>query len=81
MVTPAQTAETATAPAAPPAPKDSLVTKVEKYVEGYRAKIQKLQEENQRLRATIAEARNTNSRVRRIPKKAAAPADVVEPTA
>lgn len=75
MVNPAETpVETSTAAAASKdwTPKDSLVLKVEKCVDSYRAKIQKLQEENQRLRASLSEVRNSNSRVRRIPKKKAA---------
>lgn len=71
MVTPAEQipAETS-APAVPS--RDPALLKVEKCFEGYRAKIAKLQEENQKLRAERAEARALNSRVRRIPKKKAA---------
>ena len=73
MVTTAETPVAAETPAETTAlPKDSLVSKVEKHVEAYRAKIQKLQEENQRLKAALSQVRNVNSRVRRIPKKAAA---------
>jgi septal ring factor EnvC (AmiA/AmiB activator) len=51
-------------------PRDSLVTKVEKHLESHRLKVQKLQEENQKLKATIAELKSNHSRVRRIPKAA-----------
>jgi SMC interacting uncharacterized protein involved in chromosome segregation len=82
MVNPAETPIETPAPAAPAAaPKDALLVKVEKCVESYRTKIAKLQEENQRLRTTIAEARNTNSRVRRIPKKKGAEVVAAEATA
>lgn len=81
MVTPAETAVATETPVATETSsllaKDSLVAKVEKHVEAYRAKIQKLQEENQRLKAALSQVRNVNSRVRRIPKKAAAATEEV----
>ena len=52
----------------PGSSRDSLVTKVEKHLEAHRLKVQKLQEENQKLKSTIAELKSTHSRVRRIPK-------------
>lgn len=57
----------------PSVPRDTLVTKVEKHLEAHRLKLQKIQEENQKLKATIAELKSTHSRVRRIPKAPKAP--------
>lgn len=57
-----------TTPTAAAGTRDSLVAKVEKHLETHRAKLQKLQEENQKLKSTIAELKSTHSRVRRIPK-------------
>ena len=52
-----------------PASRDTFLNKVEKHIDTYRAKISKLQEENQKLRAQNADLKSANSRVRRIPKK------------
>lgn len=79
MATPTETPIETTSATDAAVPKDALVLKVEKCVESYRTKIQKLQEENQRLRASLSEVRNSNSRVRRIPKKKGA--EPVEATA
>lgn len=48
--------------------KDALLLKVEKGLDQYRAKIAKLQQENDRLRALNQELRSAHSRVRRLPK-------------
>ena len=66
--------EAATTPAAAAAPKgaEALATKVQKHVDALHAKIQKLTEENAALKSQLAEARSSNSRIRRIPKKPAA---------
>jgi hypothetical protein len=68
---PVETTTTTAASAA--GARDSLVTKVEKHLEAHRVKLQKLQEENQKLKATITELKSTHSRVRRIPKAPKAP--------
>lgn len=61
----------ATAPVVAKTP-ETLATKVQKHVDSLHAKIQKLTEDNAALKAQLAEARSSNSRIRRIPKKAAA---------
>ena len=61
-----------------PASRDTFLNKVEKHLDTYRAKISKLQEENQKLRAQNSDLKSANSRVRRIPKKPV-PAPVPEP--
>lgn len=75
------TAETVTP--APAASKlsgaEALAAKVQKHVDSLQAKIQKLAEENAALKAAVHEAKASNSRIRRIPKKAAAAA--AEPAA
>ncbi len=54
---------------------EALAVKVQKHVDGLHAKIQRLTEENAALKAQLHEAKASNSRIRRIPKKpAAAPA-------
>ena len=59
-------------PATPAAkPVETLATKVQKHVDGLQAKIAKLSEENAALKAQLHAARASNSRIRRIPKKAA----------
>lgn len=63
--------------AAPAKIAETLATKVQKHVDALQAKIQKLTEENAGLKAALHEARSSNSRIRRIPKKPAA----AEPTA
>lgn len=50
---------------------DSLVSRVHKHIEGLKTKNGKLAEENARLKAALAEAKTSNSRIRRIPKKRA----------
>jgi len=65
------------APTALPVAKgaEALASKVQKYVDSLQAKIQRLTEENASLKAQLHEAKASNSRIRRIPKKpAAAPA-------
>lgn len=66
-----------------PAPEDTpaavrgptnLASKVQKHVDALAAKIQKLTTENAALKAQLHEARSSNSRIRRIPKKAPAAA-------
>lgn len=61
------------APAAPAVAAKSvetLASKVQKHVDGLHAKIAKLTEENAALKAQLHAARASNSRIRRIPKKA-----------
>ncbi len=68
---PAPAAPVAAAPAAAAAkPAETLATKVQKHVDGLQAKIAKLTEENAALKAQLHAARASNSRIRRIPKKA-----------
>lgn len=67
---PATCAAPAPAPAA--AVKETLATKVQKHVDSLHAKIAKLSEENAALKAALHEAKASNSRIRRIPKKEAA---------
>lgn len=54
---------------------EALASKVQKHVDSLYAKIQKLTDENASLKAQLHEAKASNSRIRRIPKKptAAAP--------
>jgi hypothetical protein len=62
-----------TVPAATPAvakPAETLASKVQKHVDGLQAKIVKLSEENAALKAQLHSTRASNSRIRRIPKKA-----------
>lgn len=56
-------------PAAAPKTAETLASKVQKHVDGLHAKIHKLSEENAALKAALHEARSSNSRIRRIPKK------------
>lgn len=60
-------------PAAPAAPKvpETLATKVQKHMDVLHAKIQKLSDDNATLKAQLHEAKTSNSRIRRIPKKPA----------
>ena len=60
---------------------DQVVSKVGKYVEQLKAKNQKLQEENVRLKKQQAEMRSANSRIKRIPRGQAAPAPAAEEAA
>lgn len=62
---------TAPAPVTAPATGscDVLAAKVQKHVDGLHAKIAKLQAENAALKSSLAAARSSNSRIRRIPKK------------
>ena len=64
---------TATASSAPAAPRsaETLAQKVQKFVDGKDAKIQRLEKENAALKAQLQEARAFNTRIRRIPKKVA----------
>jgi hypothetical protein len=52
---------------------DPVVSRVQKHVDLLRAKHDKLAAENARLKAALAEAKTSGSRIRRIPKKPAAP--------
>lgn len=56
---------------------DALASKVQKYVDSLTVKIQKLGEENTALKAQLHEAKASNSRIRRIPKKAGVSAAAV----
>lgn len=60
--------DTAPAPAAPKAP-ETLAAKVQKHVDALQARITRLTEENAALKAQLQQARASNSRIRRIPKK------------
>ena len=53
---------------------EALAAKVQKHVDSLYAKIQKLTDENAGLKAQLHEAKASNSRIRRIPKKPAAAA-------
>lgn len=55
---------------------EALAIKVQKHVDTLHAKIHKLTEENASLKAQLHEAKASNSRIRRIPKKGAAAAAV-----
>lgn len=55
------------------APTEVLAAKVQRHVDQLHAKIQKLTEENAALKAQVHEAKASNSRIRRIPKKAPVP--------
>ncbi len=48
---------------------DSVATKVQKHVDSLNAKIDKLTAENAALKAQLHEAKASNSRIRRIPKR------------
>lgn len=67
MATPA----TAVPAAAAAVATESVVAKVQKYVDALKAKNAKLADENAKLRAQLQEARASHSRIRRIPKAAA----------
>lgn len=58
----------AAAPAAARVP-ETLATKVQKHVDSLHAKIAKLTEDNAALKTALQEARSSNSRIRRIPKR------------
>lgn len=58
----------AVAPAAKAA--ETLASKVQKHVDSLHAKIAKLAEENDGLKAQLRGAKASNSRIRRIPRKA-----------
>lgn len=64
----------ATAAAACAKGAEALAVKVQKHVDSLHAKIQKLTEDNAALKAQLHEAKASNSRIRRIPKKPAAAA-------
>lgn len=70
------TASTTAAPAPTAATKtaESVAAKVQKHVDGLHAKISKLAADNAALKAQLHEAKASNSRIRRIPKKPAAAA-------
>lgn len=51
---------------------DSLVSRVQKHIEGLKARNNKLVEENARLKQQLAELKATTSRIRRIPRKPSA---------
>lgn len=61
-------------PAAAAPAADPVVSRVQKHVDLLRAKHDKLAAENARLKAALAEAKTSGSRIRRIPKKPAAAA-------
>lgn len=72
----AAVANSATTGAANPAPAsstskviDSVATKVQKHVDSLNAKIDKLVAENTVLKAQLQQAKASNSRIRRIPKR------------
>ena len=69
-VTPA--AVTPAPAAAPKGAAEALAVKVQKHVDSLHAKIQRLADENASLKTQLHEAKASNSRIRRIPKKAAA---------
>lgn len=77
----AATSTPAAAPAAATAPAeiDSSLHKVQKTLDGLKAKNTKLQEENQKLKQQLAEQRTRGSRIRSIPKKS--PGDATGGTA
>lgn len=50
---------------------DSLVSRVQKHIDGLKVKNTKLAEENSRLKQQLSEAKASHSRIRRIPKKPA----------
>ena len=50
---------------------DTIVSKVQKHLDQLKAKNTKLGEDNAKLKAQLAEARSSHSRIRRIPKKKA----------
>lgn len=64
-------ASPSTAAPAPAAAKiaETLAAKVQKHVDSLQAKISKLAEDNAALKAQLQEARSSNSRIRRIPKR------------
>ena len=69
---------TATAPATTAAPAsaaagafDVVASRVQKSIDALNAKIAKLQADNAALKSQLAAAKSSNSRIRRIPKKAA----------
>ena len=53
---------------------EGIITKVQKYVDQLKPRNTKLTEENAKLNSALADAKSSNSRIRRIPKKVA-PAD------
>lgn len=63
------------APGAPDAATATLLARVHKYAAGKNAQLHKLLAENAALKAALAAERQANSRVRRIPKRAAAPVE------
>ena len=50
-------------------PMDTVVTKIQKHVDTLKAKNAKLAEENAKLKANLQQAKQMNSRIRRIAKK------------
>jgi regulator of replication initiation timing len=48
---------------------DAIVGKVQRHLDQLKAKNAKLAEDNQKLKQQLAEARSSNSRVARIPRK------------
>lgn len=53
---------------------DSLVSRVQKHIDGLKTKNTKLTDENARLKQQLTDLKASHSRIRRIPKKAAAAA-------
>lgn len=49
---------------------DTLVTRVQKHIDALKIKNTKLVEENARLKQQLTDVKASNSRIRRIPKKA-----------
>lgn len=58
---------------------DTLVTRVQKHIDALKVKNTKLVEENARLKQQLTDLKASNSRIRRIPKKAAAAPTATEP--
>ena len=56
-------------PARPVAADQSVLTKVQRHIDQLKSKNSKLAEENAKLKASLASAKVTGSRIRRIPKK------------
>lgn len=50
---------------------DTLISRVQKHIDGLKVKNGKLAEENARLKQQLAELKASTSRIRRIPRKGA----------
>lgn len=72
----------APAPAAPAAPRSvDIIGKVQRHVDQLKTKNDKLAAEVAKLKTSLAEAKAAGSRIRRIPKKAAATTEAAPATA